>query len=534
LTRKPHGVASPDKAYGKIAKVGAVWTIGRQSIGQVIHFAASVVLARLLTPYDFGLAAAVAFFLKLANKVGSLGLGGALVRLKEVRPEHVSSVFVVNLALGVGVWAVLTVSAPALARVFHNDAITPALRVAALQYLLHPFGVGQLASFNRQFQFKPMAAIEWINSVVFFAVSVSLAWSGWGYWSLIYGTLLASVTGTVLKIYLGDAQPRLRFSKEAFMEVIPFGIGLQVKRILTFCAEYLDTLVVGRVLGITSLGLYDKAFSTVDRVTDRLTAGPSVFFRIFAIIREEPERLRRAYRKSALAVSLVGIPSFAVLIVLGPELIPFVYGDQWRSSILPFQILCLAGAFRMSSAYASAVTQAQGRIWSEIARSSVYVTLVVAGAWLGAAWGIAGVAVGVAIANCVMSLLMQTLVCKLTDLRWREVFGPQLPALCIAGVFAVVMLGVQSAFTAIWPDAIEWHRLALKLAAAAVTGFVVFLRPPFQTVRDVRDEILHDLAPSVVPYLPAWAGVGGAHTRHATERPARAARAAKEGPVSDI
>ena len=529
---KPHPIGREEKNYGRIAKLGAVWVVGRGSVNQLIQLAASIMLARLLTPHDFGIAAAVGFFLKFANKIGSIGLGSALVRVKELTPQHLSSVFVVSLGLGLTMWLVLTLSAPAFARYFNNEAIAPGLRVAALIYLLLPFGVGQMAVFSRQFRFKHIAAIEWTHALVFLVVSLSMAWTGFGFWSLIYGTLLGNAAGTAMRIYFGGVQPKLQFSKAAFMEVIPFGIGLQAKRFLTFLAEYLDTLIVGRVLGVTALGLYDKAFSTVDRVTDRLTAGPGVFFRIFAIIREDPERLRRAYQKSVLGVSLLGIPPFAVLIVLGPELIPFMYGDQWRPSVLPFQILCVAGALRVSRAYASSATQAQGQIWSEIARLSIYVVLVVLGAWLGSSWGIAGVAVGIGIANVAMSVLMQGLVCRLIDLRWREAIAPQIPALYISAIVVAAMLAADLLLSLIRDSPADWERLAVKVLGGGAVSLYLFLRPPLASVREMRDEVLHDLAPGFIRYIPAWAGVAPIEQRERAPRKRGAGKKKKSGAVA--
>ena len=536
---KPHPIGRHDKEYGRVAKVGAVWVIGRHSVSQIINIAASVVLARLLTPYDFGIAAAAGFFLKLANKIGTVSFGSSLIRLKELTPEHLSSVFVVSLGLSLTMWLGLTLGAPYLAAYFGNDAIGPVLRVSALIYLLLPFGVGQMAVFSREFRFKPAATVELTHALVFLVVSVALAWGGFGYWSLIYGTLVGNAAGTLLRIYLGGQQPRLKFSKAAFMEVIPFGVGLQAKRFLTFCAEYLDTLIVGRTLGVTALGLYDKAFSTVDRVTDRLAAGPGVFFRIFSIIREDPERLRRAYRKSVLGVSLLGFPSFAALIVLAPELIPFVYGDQWRPSVLPFQILCLAGALRVSRAYASAATQAQGQIWSEIARLSIYVVLVVVGAWLGSMWGIVGVAVGIAVANLVMSILMQGLVCQLLGFRWREPLEPQVPALYLSAIVVATMLAGVFVFDLLRDSPPDWERLLVKLVAGGAASLYLFLRPPWVSVKEIRDEVLHDLTPGALRFIPAWAAVAPIERRprrdkRERKKKARAIDTAKEEQVPGV
>jgi PST family polysaccharide transporter len=495
------------RSYAKIAKLGVLWGFGGQTLGQVAQFAAGIVLARLLTPYDFGVAAAAGFFLRLANKLSSVGFGSALVRMKQVRPEHHSSVFVVSFALGVTVWLVLTASANALAQFFHNDAVASALRVAALVYLLLPFGVGQMAELNRQFRFKPLALMDASYTVVFVVVAIGLAWLDFGYWSLILSTVLGSCAATAVKMYFGGVIPRFRFSRAAFREVVPFGIGVQAKRLLTFGGEYLDNLVVGRVLGVTALGFYDKAFSTVDRVVDRLAADPGVFFRIFSIVQDDPERLRRAYRRAATAVSLIGIPVFAVLIVLGPQLIPFVYGEKWRFSIVPFQILCVAGAFRTSMAYSSTVVQARGRIWAEIVRLSFYVAMVAIGAWLGAAYGIAGVAAAVAIANGIMSIMMQSLVKKFAHLSVRDLIECQLPALGVTVLLVAAMLLVEAAVQVRGPTMPDWQLLFVKAFAAGVVAVVVFLKPPFATVRDIRNETLTDLFPQAIRYFPKWAGI---------------------------
>src|SRR5688572_12506913 len=129
--------------YSKVAKVGAVWSFGQKFVSQAGDLLGAVVLARLLTPADFGIVAATGFFLRLASKLANFGLGGALIRLKEMRPEHISSVFVVNLGVGIASWVCLTLSASSLASLFGAPDVAPALRVAALVYLVLPFGAGQ-------------------------------------------------------------------------------------------------------------------------------------------------------------------------------------------------------------------------------------------------------------------------------------------------------------------------------------------------------------------------------------------------------
>lgn len=489
-------------SYGKVAKVGVLWSFGQKFVSQSIDLAASVVLARLLTPADFGIVAATGFFLRLASKLANFGLGGALIRLKEMRPEHVSTVFVVNLGIGILSYLCLTASAPSLAVVFDAPEVAPALRVAALVYLVLPFGAGQAATISREMRFRDLAIVEWTYSAAFLLLAIPLAWQGFGFWSLIYAQLAANSLQTIAKVYIGGRQPRLKFSRAAFLETIPFGAGLYVRRVLSFGAEYFDSLIVGSLLGMTSLGFYDKAFSTVNRVSDRLNA-PIVFLRIFAVIQHDAARLRKAYLKACSAMALIGLPSFAGLIVAAPNLIEVLYGRQWLPAVVPFQILCVAGMCKVTLANATAVIQAVGEVWSETWRQVVYVVFVIVGVASFSVWGIAGAAAAVTLAAAVMMVLVQWLVCRVTGLRWTEILQAHIPGLTAAAVVAAALVAIEFAFAASeTPRA--WVVLIVQLVAAGAAMLAVLFLGPFDSMRAIARETVTEFAPGLLERAPVF------------------------------
>ena len=179
-------------------------------------------------------------------------------------------------------------------------------------------------------------------------------------------------------------------------DILSFGLGIYVKNLLEYCTQNIDNLIVGRVLGMTSLGYYDKAFNTVTKLSERISlGGPGVSLTAFALMQDDLPRFRRAYRKVILSVSLVGYPVLAGMAVVADELVEVMFGSRWQPAALPLQILCVAAMLRQVSFYASSATQAQGYIWSEVKRQALAVVLAVVGvAWL-SRWGIAGAAVGV-------------------------------------------------------------------------------------------------------------------------------------------
>ena len=489
--------------YSKAAKAGAVWSFVQKAVSQSSDLLASIVLSRLLTPTDFGIAAATGFFLRFANKIANFGLGGALLRLKEMRPEHVSSVFVVNLIVGIASWLCLTLSAPSLASIFRAPEVEPALRVAALVYIVLPFGTGQVATISREMRFRHAAIIEWAYSAVFLLAALPLAWLGFGFWSLIYAQLAANVVQALTKVYLGGRQPRLKFSSQALRETIPFGAGLYAKRLLTFGAEYLDSLIVGRLLGMTSLGLYDKAFNTVGRVSERLNA-PIVFLRIFTLIQGDANRLRRAYLKACMAATFIGFPTFGALIVIAPQLVEVLYGRQWLPAVVPFQILCIAGACRVTLAYASAAIQAAGEIWSETWRQATYVILIAVGVSGFATWGIMGVAVGVALATACMMILMQGLVCRVTGVRWAELMRAQLPGLVGAAIIAASLLATEFLMRLVIPAVRPWHLLLGQVATGSLTMLTFIAYGPFASIREIVLETVEEFAPGFLKHVPSF------------------------------
>jgi polysaccharide transporter, PST family len=254
---------------------------------------------------------------------------------------------------------------------------------------------------------------------------------------------------------------------------------------------------------MASLGLYDKAFNTVGRVSDRLNA-PIVFLRIFTIIQDDASRLRRAYLKACVAATFIGFPTFAALIVVAPQMIEVLYGPQWRPAVAPFQILCVAGACRVTLAYASAVIQAAGQIWSETWRQATYVILIAVGVSAFAIWGIMGVAVGVALATGCMMVLMQGLVCRVTGLRWVELMRAQLPGLVGAAAISMSLLATEFLMRLLIPTARPWHLLLAQIATGSVTIVAFILYGPFGSIREIVLETLQEFAPGLLKRVPSF------------------------------
>lgn len=498
----------PRGSYGKLAKRGVVWGVVREGVRFIVLIPTGMLVARLLSPQESGIAAAAYFVMQLGNRLTQFGLGVSLVRAKTVTDEHVSSVFVLNLVAGALASVLFAVVGPMLGGLIGSHESASLLPVAGLGFLIGAFGSVPAALLSRAMRFRESATSDLLANLVYSVSIVTLAWLGWSYWSAVYSVLLSDLVRVVCRSWMAKFVPRLRFSRAAAHEILSFGLGIYVKNLLEYCSQNIDNLIVGRVLGMTSLGFYDKAFNTVSKLSDRITLGGGVALTAFALMQDDRPRFARAYRKVILSVSLVSYPVLAGVAFVANELVQVMFGPRWQPAALALQILCVATMFRQTSLYASSATQAQGYIWSEVKRQAVAVVVLAAGVATLSRWGIAGAAAGVLLSAAASTIMLQVLVRRLTALSWSDLLQPQLP-----GVLCAVCTLVAAASTRqllIWwlgePGPLTILAACAVAGGAGTVGFLLFA--PFDAMQDIVRETLKDLGMTfVLARLPERAPV---------------------------
>jgi PST family polysaccharide transporter len=488
-----------NKPLGKKTKRGVLWSFLNEGVTEILFFPASMIVARILTPREFGVAAAASFFTLLAARLSELGFNAALIRTKELKEEHLSTVFIVNLVVGALTFGVLVALSPLVSRFYKTPEAGAILPVAALGYLIVPFGAIPAALLSRELRFRETAMVDWFYTAAFALVTTVAAWLGCSYMSMVYGRLAALLAMTISRQAYAPWRPRLAFSAAALREIFAFGAGVHAKRLLDYTTQNIDNLVVGRVFGMAALGLYDKAFSTMNRFLVRMnTGGPGLTFRVFSVINNEPERFCRAYEKVVLSTALIAFPVFGVLMVVAPQLMTVLFGPNWIGAAAPFQVLCLAGCLKLLNTYASSAIQAAGRVWGEVWRQATTIVLIVLGLLALRAWGPVGAAVGVLGATLVNCFLMHGLVVRVTHLRWISIIRPLVPASVCAGIVMLLVAGVQHAVQVGFGEPRPFVLLATQAAAAALFYVAFLLFAPIAGVRLLIREVAEDLAPAVV------------------------------------
>jgi O-antigen/teichoic acid export membrane protein len=423
---------------------GLFWTATGKAARSVLLLLVLSVMARLLTPAEFGVVSAALLVIGFSGIFAQLGLGPAIVQRAALEPRHLKTAFAASLHFGFILGAVVWLTAPLVADFFRIAMLTPVLRVLAVSFPLRGLAVVSESLMQRELQFRWLAARELASYAVGFGVvGPFLAFQGRGVWALVTAHLAFVTTNTVL-LLIGRRPPvGLWPERQAFQELVHFGGGVTLARIANFFALQGDNLVVGRYLGPVALGFYGRAY--------QLMAAPSaalgevldlVLFPAMASVQGEVQRLALAYRKGVSLIALVVLPASVLLFGLAPEFVAVLLGPKWTDVIVPFQILAAGMLFRTSYKMSDSICRATGAVYPRAWRQGLYAALVIGGSLVGKRWGLEGVATGVLAALTVNFLAMAQLSLNVTQMSWGSLLRAHLPALRLGLACGLVLWGL--------------------------------------------------------------------------------------------
>jgi PST family polysaccharide transporter len=490
------------ETLSRSVKRGAAWVIVSRITLQGLNLSTSIVLARLLTPTDFGLMGIVGLFTELATVLFQFGFGMALIQRETIRKEHVSAMFLMTLGMNALIWIGLVVASPSVGRYFNNKLVGTVLSVMALNFLIRAIGVCPASLLRRAMNFKVLTYGLVIDASTNLAVSITLASQGFGVWSLAYGGLAGGLAEKVYLFWAARWWPSMRTDRQAVRDLFRYGMNISFKSTLIYLFENSDNWIVGKNLGPAALGFYERSYNLMNKPVRELSGQfSSVLFPAFSRIQTDRDRLRAAFQKTLLSLSLVGYPVFAGLIVLAPEVIRVLLGAQWIPSIVPFQILGIAGVPRIVTQVTSSIINATGTVAPEVKRRGIVLGLLVAGAFLGSHWGIVGVATAVAIVNFLAGAMIWVLLTRLSAITLADLWAAQRLSLLASVALVAVALGTRAAL-----GAMGHAEPALVLVVAGPLGALVYVAVLF-AFRDpplvaLMGEFRRDVAPLLARFRP--------------------------------
>jgi O-antigen/teichoic acid export membrane protein len=432
---------------GKKAKTSILYNIaakGASTFGQLIS---TVFLARLLVPEDFGIVTTSMLVIGFATKFGEFGFHQGLIQRKEaITATHINTLFTIDFAFKSVLWLAIFFFSPRLAIYFDEPILAQALPILSIYILLECFSTTPLTVLKRDVDFKSVSINETIEMFTTIVLSIVLAFLGFGLWSLVYSKLAGITIAGILAIQKTHWLPKLTFNRQAGRDLFHFGVMIFIRNLFRYGADNIDYFFVSKYLGVQTLGLYEKAFILMRMPQKRITRSVNrVIFSAFSRIQDDPERIRKIFRKLVLAVSLLTYPLLTGLALVAYPFIAVVLGEKWLGAALPLQIMCIAGILRSIDPFLNSTLTATGYVRSTVTRRALEFFLLAVTTFLGVQFGLAGVATAVGFSAVIVMIVMMNMITRVTKIQWRDYFYPQMPAivtsLCMmAAMFLIRMV----------------------------------------------------------------------------------------------
>ena len=372
---------------------GGAITVTVQVIRTGLDLAAGMVMARLLTPADYGLVAMVLPVTGLIALFKDMGFSAATIQKEDILENQVSFIFWINLAIA-SILAVICAAMGPLVGRFYGDVRTGWIMLAlAGTFVLGGLTTQFQALLTRQMRFGTLAIIDLLTTVTRTGVGISTAWMGWSYWSLVAMTISGTLINCSAVWMADDWRPSRPKMASGMRSILGFGGCLTLSRLFLFVSGNTDKLLIGKLLGATPLGLYNRGFQLLLMPVEQIyTPASSVMLAALSRLAGHPTRYRKAVRELAELMILTITPVSAILISLAPEAVYVLLGPAWMAAVPIFRGLAIAAVALPINYLCGIILQASGRTDAMMRWTLVTMLISVASIVLGLHWGVVGVA----------------------------------------------------------------------------------------------------------------------------------------------
>jgi lipopolysaccharide exporter len=459
---------------------GVKWTTFSNGAILILQLCQLAVLSRLLSPADYGLMAVTTVVVGFAQCYADMGVSFAIIHQQDVSQEKLSSLYWLNWLVGGLVFLVVAASAPLVAWFYGEPRLTALMLWAALAFLIAPLGQQFHVLLQKQLEFKALSLIEISTVVAGVAFSISAALAGMGVFALVWGGLTAVTMRTALLAILGFRRwrPSMRFQRADLKGFVSFGAYQMGERSINYLGGNLDKLFIGYLLNSQALGYYNMAYQLMLRPLQVLNPILTrVATPIFAKVQDDNGLIRRGYLEMIQIIALVSFPIYAAMLVLAEPLLGALLGDKWLPAVPVFQILTLLGFFYSLGNLLGTILIAKGRADLGFYLNVLMIFLYAAAIWLGAKWGIEGIAWGLVIATGgVLFPVGFFLRWRLVEMRPDEYVKAFVPILFDVSIVSVLVYFLNSKLSAAIGGG-HWHRLAIFMACGMlIYSALLYLR----------------------------------------------------------
>ncbi|WP_185829315.1 lipopolysaccharide biosynthesis protein [Sphingomonas ginkgonis] len=408
-----------------------------------LQVAAIIVLARLLTPADFGIMAMVFPIIAFAQVLQDAGLGSAVLQRSEISEPELATMFWLNAAVGIVLALLFLAVSPFVADFYHEPRVQALTAASGTLLLLAALAVQPRTILNRNLRFTTLAISDALSLLVGTLLACGVAWLTGSYWSIFLLSFGASATECVFAWALAGWRPTVRAPLHKVMDLVRFGGHMTLSNIAGYFSRNLDNILIGRVWGATALGFYERAYKVV--LMPVLFVHMPLFRLMVPILsrtRDEPERYRRQYLLSYQLSLLLTVPGLTLLASATTIVVGLVMGPKWITGAPIFAWLALTGLFQLVTGPIAMMFVSQNRPRAALVSSVVSSIYTVVAFLIGIRWGAVGVAMAYAISEGIRTPLMVWYATSEGPIRFKDATATTLPFVLAAIVCFVLTRGL--------------------------------------------------------------------------------------------
>jgi O-antigen/teichoic acid export membrane protein len=341
---------------------GLAWSFGSQFSQVAINLIVSIVLARVMMPAEFGLIGMIAVFVAVGESLMGGGMAHSLIRTENPDEEDYSTVFFMNLGVSILLYGLLFLTAPLIARFFHQPILTPVVRVYTICIIVFAFSGVQSTKLVKEMNFKLVTFCQLPSLIISGIIGIVMAYRGDGVWSLVAMHLSRAILYALLTWFSSDWSPKFVFSKVKLRTHFNFGYKLLLSNILDRIYQNVYNLVIGRFFSATQVGYYTRA-STLVQVPVQGVAEPlnAVTYPALATMQNDNTRLQVSYKKLIQQSLFLVVPILTMMIITAEPLFRVLLTDKWLPAVPYFRILCVAGMLNTVNGYNLNILLVKGR-----------------------------------------------------------------------------------------------------------------------------------------------------------------------------
>lgn len=438
-------VAEHRKLTRRAAK-GLSWAAATLLARTSLNVLVTAVLARLLSPREYGIVGAALIIVAIGSNIANLGMSQVLVQRADIEKRHMGTIVFLSMTTAVLLGLLQWVFAEQIADFLHVPELALVSRILAVTMIANAFNLTAEAILSRHLKFK-MSSIArlaaWIASNV--GLAVPLAYFGLSYWALVVAYMaeafiLAGIYFFIARDYLVGPH----FDVQSYRDIRSQSLGYSLAGISSFVAKYIDNVIVARWIGTPELGIYSRAFYLIAMPANLFgDLNKSVVFPLLSKVHHDKARLRTAQLKGYALTAALALPTSALLCCFAKELVLTVLGQNWIDAVAPMVAFSAVIYFRVGYKVCGAVTLATGRSYRTALMQFIYMALVAASAFFSAPYGVNAVAVAVSGAIATSFFLYAAISCRMTGLSALDFALVHVPPVAFAAVVFATGLAVK-------------------------------------------------------------------------------------------